>query len=787
MEFGPAAALGLAPQPLDDMLDAVGDGFYVLDAQFRFVRVNRRCAEIWGRPRAELIGRSIWDCFPGSADSKAGQQLRHAVVARQVVEYEVFSDVLQRRIWCRVCPVGGGLSAVHWRDVTDARRTEAALRDSEARFRQVFEQSPLGKATADLEMRFREVNPALCRMLGYSAEELVGKPLMDLVHPDDRDECLRQGRALLNGSIPRLQIEERFLHRSGQPLWVSVNVGPIRGPDGTTLYSLGIIEDIDERRRITQALQESQDRLRHLNECLEQEARSRARELAESRARLDTFFEMSLDWLSLFRSEPDGSFVYVDLNPACQRAYGLPREQVIGRRVQDILGEAQAEVPLRHLRECVRTGEPQRYLARRTLDGRTRTIDVVFVPVPMETDLGERLIVSTARDLTEREELEAQLRQAQKMEAVGELTGGVAHDFNNLLTAVIASMELIGRRTQDDRVRQLAGTALRAAMRGAQLTNQLLAFSRRQQLHPRLVALDGLIAEAGILLRRLTDETIELAIETDPQLWPARLDAAQFQAAVMNLVVNARDAMPDGGRMLLSLSNRRVPPHAAAPDLPDGDYVLLELTDTGQGMPPDVLARAAEPFFTTKPVGKGSGLGLSMVHGFASQSGGAMRIHSTPGQGTRVQLFLPRAAGDDSPEDAADLHGWNDAGPPATILLVEDNQDVRAAALELLHELGHTVLTARNGPDALCRLAEGVGADLLITDIVMPGGMSGTELARRARCLHPELRILLTSGYDADQSLQGAADFPFIAKPFYPAGMARMLRSVLSAAPAGRA
>ncbi len=449
MKLGPAALLGLTPQPppLDDMLDAIGDGFYVLDTAFRFVRINRRCAEIWGRPRSQLIGRSIWDCFPGSATSGSGQQLRHAVIAGQVVEYEAFSDVLRRHIWCRVGPLAGGLTAVHWRDVTDARRTEAALRDSEARFRQVFEQSPLGKATADLEMRFREVNPALCRMLGYSPEELVGKRFMDLVHPDDRGECLRQGRALLDGSIERVQIEERFLHKSGCPLWVSINVAPIREPDGTILYSLGIIEDIDERRRITQALHDSQERLRQLNERLEHDARRGAHQLAESRARLETFFEISLDWLSLFRSEPDGSFVYVDLNPACQRAYGLPREQVIGRRVQDILGDAQAEVPLHNLRECVRTGEPQRYLARRTLAGHTRTIDVVFVPVPVETDLGERLIVSTARDLTEREELEAQLRQAQKMEAVGELTGGVAHDFNNLLTAVISSMELIGRRT----------------------------------------------------------------------------------------------------------------------------------------------------------------------------------------------------------------------------------------------------------------------------------------------------------------------------------------------------
>ncbi|HSU07470.1 MAG TPA: PAS domain S-box protein [Acetobacteraceae bacterium] len=633
---------------VSEILDAVGDGFYVLDTEFRFTYVNRRCCDTWSFAREELVGRTLWDCFPASYGTDAGHRLQQAVAGRTITEYEVFSDVLQRQIWFRVCPLADMLTAVHWRDVTDARSTEAALRDSEARFRQVFEQSPLGKATAGPDFRFREVNPALCRMLGYSADELIGMSFLDLVHPDDRAECLRQGSALIEGTLPRIQLEERFIRKAGDVLWVSVNVGPIRDPDGRLRYNFGILEDITERRRMTQALHDSQERLRVLNERLEQESELRARQLAESRARLETFFVTSLDWLSLFRGEPDGSFVYVDLNPACQQAYGLSREQVVGSRVQDILGAEQAEVPLHHMRECVRTGQPQRYMARRTMAGRTRTIDVVFVPVPVETEPGERLIVSTARDLTEREELEAQLRQAQKMEAVGQLTGGIAHDFNNLLTAVISSMELIGRRTDNQRVRKLADTALQAAMRGAQLTSQLLAFSRRQELHPTVVDLTAVIKETGTLLRRFIGETVNLTIESNPSAWPVRVDGAQFQAAVMNLVVNARDAMPDGGRIRLSLTNAQIGGHQTAPDLPDGDYVVLEVADTGEGMPAEVLARAVEPFFTTKAVGKGSGLGLSMVHGFTTQSGGAVRIDSTQGKGTTVRLFLPRA----SPETA---------------------------------------------------------------------------------------------------------------------------------------
>ena len=318
-------------------------------------------------------------------------------------------------------------------DITGRKLAEAALRDSEQRFRRVFEQSPLGKAMAGLDFRFRAVNPALCAMLGYTEDELIGRSFLDIVHPDDRENCAALGRSLIDGSAPQIQIEERFLRKSGDALWVSVNVGPIRDADGNILYTLGIIENIDERKRFAQALLDSETRLRLLNERLEQQAEERAAQLASSRALLQAFFVNSPDWLTLQRATPDGRIVYADINPTSEAAYGLPREQVVGRTVEEVLGVEAAQIPLHHLRECLRTGQPQHYVARRTMAGRTTTIDVMFVLVPEVAEGGDRYIITTARDLTEREHLEAQLRQAQKMEAIGQLTGGVAHDFNNLL------------------------------------------------------------------------------------------------------------------------------------------------------------------------------------------------------------------------------------------------------------------------------------------------------------------------------------------------------------------
>jgi PAS domain S-box-containing protein len=361
---------------------------------------------MWGSTPENMTNGLFWDWSPKMIGTAAEKLLRRAIASGSPADCETLSPI--------------------------------ALRESEERFRQVFEQNPLGMATADLDGRFCEANPALCQMLGYTAEELTRLSYLDIVHPDDREECAYRGRAVAAGATLHLQLEERFVRKSGEPVWVKINIRPIRGQDGTVLYTVGIIENIDERRQ-------AEEMLRRAHELLEQRIEERTLQLSASQARLQAHFNNSPDWLTLFRATTDGTFVYEDLNPATERAYGLKRDQVIGRRLEEVLGVEPAQLPLGHMRACLRTGENQRYIARRTMAGVTRMIDVMFVLVPEQHE-GNSFIIATARDITEMRQIEDQLQQAQKLEAVGQLTGGIAHDFNNLLTAILGNLELLGAR-----------------------------------------------------------------------------------------------------------------------------------------------------------------------------------------------------------------------------------------------------------------------------------------------------------------------------------------------------
>ncbi len=384
--------------------------------------------------------------------------------------------------------------------------------------------------------------------------------------------------------------------------------------------------------------------------------------------------------------------------------------------------------------------------------------------------------IGTLIDITDRRNLEAELHQAQKMEAIGQLTGGVAHDFNNLLTVISGNVELaMTRVVADPLTTGMLRLAMEAAAKGAALTHRLLAFARRQTLSPYAIDLASLVADLGELLRRTLGSGVEIATTVSSDLWPALVDRSQLENAVLNLAINARDAMPGGGRLTIEAANRAVA-EGEFPDVKPGRYVTLTVQDAGQGMAPDVLAKAVQPFFTTKEAGKGSGLGLSMVYGFVMQSGGHLEITSEVGRGTRVCLSLPVASRDMRPksaageeEEAPSLHG-------GSVLVVDDDPDVLNVAVSMLESLGHRVTTAIDAASALRWIGEGGPFDVLLTDVVLPGGMNGVQLATAALERRPELRVLLMSGY-AEQALE-QKDFPalLLHKPFRRRELAEKLR-----------
>jgi signal transduction histidine kinase/CheY-like chemotaxis protein len=383
--------------------------------------------------------------------------------------------------------------------------------------------------------------------------------------------------------------------------------------------------------------------------------------------------------------------------------------------------------------------------------------------------------VCILHDTTERHRME----HLSRLETVAQLTGGVAHDFNNLLTAAMGSLDMIAHRAADARTSSLAETALRSISRGAQLTQQLLTFSRRQALHPVAADLNGLLSEIEVLIRRALGETIELVIDCTAGLPRCRVDPAQFEAAVMNLVMNARDAMPRGGRLMLSTRSISAGDDIALDEpLAPGEYLELAVADNGEGMSAAVAARAFEPFYTTKEVGKGSGLGLSTVYGFARQSGGGATLASTPGEGTKVVLYLPASSSprERPAEDPARASPQRGSG---AVLVVEDDDSVREVSVEILQELGYRTLVARSGKEAMEVLVSPEPIDLLFTDLVMPGGLSGTALARQAQALRPGLAVLLTTGYALREG-PGTSEFPMLVKPFRAQELSRTVGRLLN-------
>ena len=538
-------------------------------------------------------------------------------------------------------------------DVTDERRAEAELFDSREQLSTIIAQAAVGIVQVDTSGRFLLINQRQCEILGRSRADILGRRMVEFMHPDDQEDNLRRLSELVATGQAYIS-ERRYLRPDGSEIWVNNHVSLVRERPGRPAYLIAVVQDISERKR-------AEAELLRLNEQLE-------------------------------------------------------------RRVRE--------------------------------------------------------------EIAKLEVAQAQLTQAQRLEAVGKLTGGVAHDFNNLLQVISANLEMLGSAVEnaDPSFRRYHEAATEGVRRGALLTRQLLAFARKQALEPRVLNTGRLVRDTAELLRRTLGENVEVEAVVNGGLWNTFADPGQLENALINLAVNARDAMPKGGRLTLEVSNAYLDDRYAAShaEVTAGQYVCIAMSDTGVGMSPEHVALAFEPFFTTKPEGHGTGLGLAQVYGFAKQSGGHVKIYSEPGEGTTVRLYLPR---DRRPVDQRVTRAEvNSTGGVETVLVVEDDPRVQEAVVETLVGLGYKVLRASDAGSALSVLQSGVEVDLVFTDVVMPGPITSVELARRARELTPGIAILFTSGYTENSIVHhGRLDdgVQLLSKPYSRDDLARKIRAVL--------
>jgi PAS domain S-box-containing protein len=566
-------------------------------------------------------------------------------------------------------------------------------------------------------------NPACERMFGYKAIEVIGqnvKMLMPEPFHTQHDQYLNSYHTTGHRKIIGIGREVSGRRKDGSTFPMDLSVGEsIRGDE--TLF-VGILRDLTA-------------------------ASHAARALFESGAQLKAVLDTAVDGIILIDAQ--GSITM--FNPACERLFGYTDEEVLGRNVKILMPE-----PYRH--------EHDKYLHTYNQTHRAKIIGIGREVMgqrkdgstfPMHLSVGEAelhegpVYIGIIHDLTDQKQKEKQLVQAQKMEAVGQLSGGLAHDFNNLLTVIIGNAELLSDKldARPDMQRQ-ASVIAKAGERGAVLTQRLLAFSRRQMLQPTWLNINELISSALHLLQRTLRDDIEIVTNFAPDLTPAFVDPVQLETAIINLAINARDAMPDGGQLTIATALMPLDEayRARNPEVVPGDYIGIAITDNGTGMPREVLEKVFEPFFTTKEVGKGSGLGLSMVYGFVKQSNGHVSIYSEPGLGTTVRIYFPasRPADDGAAkvDEPKPLLRGNEK-----VLVVEDDPFVRAYAVDCLLDLGYAVVAAEDGHSALERLQEDADIKVLFTDIVMPGGLSGFDLADKCTAMRSDIKLLFTSGY----------------------------------------
>ena len=642
----------------------------------------------------------------------------------------------------------------------------------------VFDLKVVGIAQVDLTGNWIRINQKFCDILGYSHDELLRLTFQNLSHPEDIKVDEGQMRRLLGGEIQTFTIEKRYIHKAGYPLWINLTVSLGSNPShAKPAWMLYVLEDITARKMVELSLREKD-------------------------AFLKTIYHGVDEAIFVIDAGTEDGFNFVACNPAYARltkSFGVDIDQIMGHSI-DSFRRFFPEEAIQHLkmkyRQCLQSHQSMEYEESVPIDGKLTHWITRLTPLHDPNGKANRIVGTSTNITYQREtiakvrETEDHLRQAQKMEAVGRLAGGIAHDFNNLLTAINGYGDLLLSRiphkgTEYDFILEIR----KAGERAATLTHQLLAFSRKQVLSAKNIDLNGVVLEMGKLLKRLIGADIALETRLAEDLGPILADRGQIEQVILNLALNARDALPDGGRLSIETAKVEIGDGTVGLEnpIPSGSYVLLTVSDTGKGMDKETRSRIFEPFFTTKPTGEGTGLGLSTVYGIVTQSGGHIQVYSEPGHGAVFKVYLPLAAAtgrESSYAPKPDLE--KGLGGGETILVAEDEDTLGKLIAKILTSNGYNVLSAHNGKEAL-RLAEEFPGTihLLLTDVIM-GQMGGRELSEELLKRKPEMKLIYMSGYTDDtvvrHGILGAKN-EFLQKPFSPSALLRRIREVLDSVP----
>ncbi len=751
----PSVKIGFEAQ-LESVLALVHDAIIMIDEMGAIASFNRAAERLFLYPAAEVIGKNVKMLMPAPYREEHDAYLAHHRTTGEKKIIGIGREVEAQRKDGSVFPMNLSVNemliegkrmftgVIH--DISELQKAQ----NLSNRLGEILDRSLSEIYIYDAQtLQFVHMNHGAIQNMGYSKEELARLTIFDINTELTKDEIDDLVARLWDGAEELISIETRHHRKDGSSYPVEVQLQLMKNETPPVIAA--IAQDITQRKKQQEDL------------------------LLRDRA----INSVDVGVLITDASDDENRIIYA--NKAIEQITGYSAAEMMGRNPRFLQGDDRDQPERQIVRNAMAAKEPVQVTVRNYRKDGTLFIEELTIS-PVRNKSGEVThMIGIQRDITAKLDTEERLRQSQKMEAVGQLTGGIAHDFNNLLTIIIGNQELLANRLADDAfAKSLLADALEAAESGAKLTGQLLSFSRQQSLEPKSIDLNRFVLDMSDMLGRSLGETIKFESKLAPDLGMALVDTAQLHNALLNLSINARDAMPDGGHHTIETSNVVFDADTARErtEVQPGRYVRLSVSDTGMGMSAEVRERVLEPFFTTKEQGKGTGLGLSMVHGFAKQSGGHLEIYSELGVGTTMSLYLPIAGQPAEVEATEDVSASLAQTGGETVLVVEDDPRVRRTSVNRLQHLGYKIIEAETGQAALDILAQSAAIDIVFTDMVMPGGMTGADLLEKVREMYPDIKRLVTSGH-AEGVVMPSDGTMWLRKPYSLQSMSKTFRQLL--------